>query len=449
MHTLEELRAGRLAGIQRLQLSCGLTTFPPEIYTLAESLEILDLSHNALTSLPDDLSRLHRLRIIFCSNNPFTALPAVLGRCAALTMVGFKSCRIRHVPAAALPPKLRWLVLTDNAVEALPDDIGQRPLQKLMLAGNRLRALPDSLAACTTLELLRIAANALDELPPWLAELPRLSWLACAGNPFSAPATRPAAPGELAADACPDVPWPALTLGRKLGEGASGVIFEAMLDGGAVAVKLFKGAVTSDGLPDAEMDACIAAGVHPNLIPVLGRVTGHPDGRHGLVLALIDPDYRNLAGPPSLESCTRDLYAADKRFTLPAALNIARGIAAAARHLHQRGILHGDLYAHNVLHSAHGRALLGDFGAASAYTPGGRDAAWLERIEVRAFGCLLEELAERCDGAAAAAPASAAPGLSPAVAALRELANECLDAPSLRPRFADIERRLAALDSTF
>jgi hypothetical protein len=437
MHTLEELRAGRLAGIQRLQLSCGLTTFPPEIYSLAESLEILDLSNNALTSLPDDLSRLYRLRIIFCSNNLFTELPAVLGRCAELTMVGFKSCRIRHVPAAALPPKLRWLVLTDNAVESLPDEIGQRPLQKLMLAGNRLRALPASLAGCTTLELLRIAANALDELPPWLAGLPRLSWLACAGNPFSAPAAMPAAPGELAADACPDVPWAALTLGRKLGEGASGVIYEATLDGGAVAVKLFKGAVTSDGLPDSEMDACIAAGVHPNLIPVLGRVIGHPDGRHGLVLTLIDPDYRNLAGPPSLDSCTRDIYAADKRFTLPAALSIARGIASAARHLHERGILHGDLYAHNILHCAHGRALLGDFGAASAYAPGGREADWLECIEVRAFGCLLEELAERC----AEAPAE--------IAALRALAAECLDAPSARPRFADIERRLAALDNTF
>jgi hypothetical protein len=437
MHTLEELRAGRLAGIQRLQLSCGLTAFPQEIYSLADSLEILDLSNNALTSLPDDLTRLYRLRIIFCSNNPFTELPAVLGRCTELTMIGFKSCRIRHVPAAALPPKLRWLVLTDNAVASLPDEIGQLPLQKLMLAGNRLRTLPASLAGCATLELLRIAANQLDQLPPWLDGLPRLSWLACAGNPFSMPAATPAVPAELAADACPDVPWPALTLGRKLGEGASGVIYEAALDGGPVAVKLFKGAVTSDGLPDSEMDACIAAGVHPNLIPVLGRVIGHPDGRHGLVLALIDPDYRNLAEPPSLDSCTRDIYAADKRFTLPAALSIARSIASAARHLHERGILHGDLYAHNILHCAHGRALLGDFGAASAYTPGGRDEAWLERIEVRAFGCLLEELAGRCDSAPAA------------ISALRALAAECLDAPSARPRFTDIERHLAALDNTF
>ncbi|HCJ51709.1 MAG TPA: protein kinase, partial [Gallionella sp.] len=67
MPTLERLRCGKLAGIKRLDLSCGLTQFPDEIYDLAESLEILNLSGNALTSLPDDLPRLHKLRVIFCS----------------------------------------------------------------------------------------------------------------------------------------------------------------------------------------------------------------------------------------------------------------------------------------------------------------------------------------------------------------------------------------------
>ena len=74
-------------------------------------------------------------------------------------------------------------------------------LQKLMLAGNRLDTLPDSLAGAPNLELLRIAANRFEALPPWLAALPRLAWTAWAGNPFEraarcpAPACRPS-PGR-------------------------------------------------------------------------------------------------------------------------------------------------------------------------------------------------------------------------------------------------------------
>ena len=107
--TFSRLRDGSLRGARRLAISAGLTEFPNEIFALADTLEVLDLSGNALTSLPDDLHRLHRLRVLFASDNRFTALPASLGRCAQLEMVGFKANRIVDVPAEALPPHLRWL----------------------------------------------------------------------------------------------------------------------------------------------------------------------------------------------------------------------------------------------------------------------------------------------------------------------------------------------------
>jgi len=441
MSSLQQLRTGALAGTRRLQLACGLREFPPEIFDLAETLEILDLSGNALSSLPDDLPRLRKLRILFCSDNQFTELPEILGQCPRLSMVGFKANRIRKVAAQSLPAQLRWLILTDNQLEELPAAIGNcTQLQKLMLAGNQLRTLPAELAACSRLELLRIAANRLAEFPSWLLSLPRLSWLAYAGNPFCEDLEAAAL-----ADPITDIQWDALRLLQQLGEGASGVIHHAEQQSGgtarSLAVKLFKGAVTSDGLPHSEMAACIHAGRHPNLIPVLGKVKDHPTGAQGLVMPLIDPEFRNLAGPPSLESCTRDIYATDTRFALDALLGIAHGIASAASHLHRRGIMHGDLYGHNILHCGRGRVALGDFGAASFFAPAASPlASGLQRLEVRAFGCLLEELLERWDGQATAAASRATRD------ALADLKAACLDEDiGCRPLFADIEQSLSAL----
>ena len=434
MHSLEDLRAGRLAGARHLKLAAGLTEFPREIFTLVDTLEVLDLAGNALTQLPDDLPRLGRLRILFCSGSPFEALPEVLGACPRLEMIGFRGCGIRTVPEAALPPGLRWLILTENRIEALPAAIGRcSRLQKLALAGNRLASLPPEMAGCTGLELVRIAANRLDALPGWLPALPRLAWLAYAGNPFCAAVE---ADRQREGRSHPFA-WDALEIGEVLGQGASGVIHRALWhDGGErreVAVKLFKGAVTSDGLPEDEMAACLGAGAHPSLIPILGQLAGHPEGRQGLVMELIEPAFRSLAGPPSLDSCTRDVYPADTALSPAQVLGIARGIASAAQQLHARGINHGDLYAHNILYHQDGRVLLGDFGAASFVPPGEPQlAAALERIELRAFGCLLEELAGHCPPA---------PGVT-----LAQLARRCLVAdPRERPSFAEVEEALARL----
>lgn len=427
MDTLAQLKAGLLAGTTRLDLACGLSEFPEEIFSLADTLQVLNLSGNALTRLPDDLYRLKELRVLFCSDNPFTRLPEGLGRCEKLSMVGFKANRIVDVPASALPPNLRWLILTDNRITTLPDELGNcHALQKLMLAGNRLTSLPASLARCEQLELLRIAANRLPALPGWLLHMPRLTWLAYAGNPMSAGYSTP--PG---AGIDTQLPWAQLQLQQQLGEGASGVIQQARLaDGQSVAVKLYKGEITSDGSPLNEMNACISAGDHPGLIKVLGRIDGHPEGIAGLVMELIEPAFANLARPPSLDSCTRDVYPQGLQLAGHTALRIARAIAAVAGHLHEQGINHGDLYAHNILWRDDGHCLLGDFGAASFYPTGSSDTAQaLQRLEVRAFGVLLGELLEHCEQAPEP---------------LWQLQRDCMQPEVLqRPAFSEVLRRLA------
>ena len=426
LEVLSQLRAGQLKASQKITIAADLTEFPLEILELAPTLEVLDLSNNRLRSLPDDFDRLQNLKILFLSQNEFDHLPEVLGRCSQLSMVGFKANRIRVVSGKSLPPLLRWLILTDNAIEELPLEIGQlKSLQKLMLAGNQLKVLPDEMINCINLELIRLAANQLNALPEWLLTLPKLSWLAFGGNlGQSFKLQNPI-----------DIQWQDLTLGDRLGEGASGIIHSAvwqnedsLLD---VAVKIFKGAVTSDGLPEGEMQACLAACSHENLVGVLGQIANHPSGQRGLVLPLLDKDFEILGGPPNFESCTRDTFESHRTFTPSLILKIAQGIASAAAHLHNRGISHGDLYAHNILVDRSGKPILSDFGAASFYEPRSVLGLKLEQLEVRAFGCLLEDLLDRCLE-------------NELTLILRQLQKSCLQPDSfLRPTFKTIVQQLA------
>lgn len=426
---LHRLEAGHLSGTRELRLAAGLTELPEALLGLADTLEVLDLSDNRLTALPEWFARFTRLQILFASNNPFTVLPDVLGRLPALSMLGFKANRIEHVPAAALAPTLRWLILTDNRIAELPDTLGHcRPMEKLMLAGNRLQRLPDTLAACENLALLRVAANRFEALPDWLLGMPRLSWLAYAGNPLNAQA-EDAALDRARSTA---IRWQDIELHGLLGEGTSGRIHAARWRGENVACKRFKSRMTSDGLPHSELAASLAAGTHPNLVGALALVEDD-DGRDaGLLMPRVPEGSRTLAGPPSRTSCSRDVYTPNACFTPTEALRIAHGVAAAVAHLHAHGLLHGDVYAHNTCWHPDGSVLLGDFGAASLLPEDARIASALKRQEVRALGCLIEELGERTD-AAIGEP-------------LLELAAECMR-PELqhRPSAAAVRDRLQAL----
>ena len=68
-------------------------------------------------------------------------------------------------------------------------------------------------------------------------------------------------------------------------------------------------------------------------------------------------------------------------------------MASLVRHLHARGVSHGDLYAHNTRIDDAGHALVGDFGAANVLEGLDTDLrAGVERTEVRSFGALLDDL---------------------------------------------------------
>lgn len=434
---LEELHAQAGNDIRRVTLSCELSEVPPDILTCSPNVEFLDLSRNNLATLPDWIDQLSSLRILFLSYNRFTEIPEVVGRCRSLRMLGMRNNQIEHIPTHALPNSLRWLTLTNNYISSLPESIGTLPgLQKLLLAGNRLSNLPTSLKDLNSLELIRLSANTFETFPEWLFEIPSLAWIALAGNPCT----------SVQSDIIHKVPaisWKDLSLEQELGRGASGSTYRAIhrtCDGRSceVAVKVFTSHVSSDGTAQDEMAAAIHAGRHSNLTSTIAPLEDHPESQSGMILDLIPPWFKNLAAPPSFESCTRDVYSADVEFSLQQMTSYALDIASAANHLHRLSIIHGDLYAHNILVDTD-RALLSDFGAACRYdTHTEIQPALIQRVEVHAFGILLNELLTRTHPSTSGTHESL-------LKHIVDIANLCTEKRvALRPSFEEVERLLSA-----
>jgi hypothetical protein len=128
-----------------------------------------------------------------------------------------------------------------------------------------------------------------------------------------------------------------------------------------------------------------------------------------------------LGGPPSFETVTRDTYPADLIIHPMAAFSILVGISSALEHLHHRGISHGDLYAHNILidrgFSSDQYPLipifedvgeiaqysfylptLCDFGASSTFSDDVPWGSYIPKLEIRAFGCLVDDILARIRG---------------------------------------------------
>lgn len=431
---MEQLRSGALAGSVSIKLSENLTEFPSELFTLVESLEMLDLSGNNLSSLPADFGKFTKLKIAFFSDNLFTEYPEVLAQCPLLEMVGFKSNHIETISENALSKNIRWLILTNNRIEQLPASIGNcYRLQKVALAGNQLRELPHEMAACRNLELLRISANQIQELPEWLMQLPKLSWLAYADNPCSIEQQNNVL--------LPEIPWKELDVKEQLGEGASGIISKAVWKqffDKEVAVKVFKGEVTSDGLPLSEMNTCAAAGNHPSLVTLLGKIIHHPHEKEGLVFDLIPSSFKNLGKPPSFITCTRDVFNEDIFFSLNDLTQIAFNTASVLEQLHSKGIMHGDFYAHNIMIDDEANTLLGDFGAATMYDITSAESSLHEKLDVRAYSCLLDDMIERLITDETE---------NPVVESFKILRSDCFkEVVADRPSFKEILLRIASFN---
>lgn len=402
----------------------------PTILTLPALTEItkLDLFNTNISSLPSSLPTcLPNLSILFCMKNKFTVVPAVIGQCPKLQMVSFKSNSLREIHPQALNTQLRWLILTDNQLTSIPSTIGRCiQLQKCMLSGNLLESLPPEIANCHNLELIRLASNRLKEPPMALLQLPKLSWVAFSGNPFlfqscddggSSSHAQVQTMEEKHGVQLKEFPQDELddpSKGIELGMGASGITRKYTLktfkryhdeepdDNGRVAelvdvaVKEYYSTITSDGNPQEERKiSMIASSLGcQSLINVLGQTK-----KRNLVMELLT-DYQVLAGPPSMETCSRDVYEEGMKISIKRATAIVEHLLFALMKLHEKGICHGDFYGHNILISNNideNRVWLTDFGAAFLYNENSQYGKLVEAVERRAFGHLVREVSHLLD----------------------------------------------------
>lgn len=224
-----------------------------------------------------------------------------------------------------------------------------------------------------------------------LLDLPSLCWVALSGNPFIQNTKLVAEADKLKLSVISDIPEESGTI---LGKGAGGITRKTTWEERSqlVAVKTFVGAMTSDGSPEEErrMSLTVSSKVKsPFLISLLGETPGG-----SLVMEYLE-NYSALAGPPSLESCSRDVYTRDNTYMTEAqAISMVSGLIEVLEQLHFHGVIHGDFYSHNILISDDDRSKvkLSDFGAAFFYDTEAEYGTKLQRTELRAFAVFVDEI---------------------------------------------------------
>ncbi|KAL9181489.1 LOW QUALITY PROTEIN: hypothetical protein ACHAXT_010294 [Thalassiosira profunda] len=361
------------------------------------------------------------------TDNKFERIPEVIGKLDNLKVISLKGNLLEELSTVNLPTSsLVWLITTNNNIRTIDPNIAElKHLRKLMLSHNNIESIPVELGSCKELELVRLANNQINAVPDEVLRLPKLAWISISGNPVSKP------PSHVAKV----IPKSDIEVQSKvLGKGASGTVYQAKYEGKDVAVKMFKGGKGgSDGT--AEDEAAINGLIdHPLAISAIGVIPGEDGAFNGMVMKLLDGTFP-LGKVPSFDTVTRDEGPAphSENLTGEQVLSVVWNIASVLEYIHSSvGVSHGDVYLHNVLRDG---TMLSDWGASFVYDrEKAESAAMYERIEVLAFGHLVQDLyAWHLGSALDSSP-------------LNDLTSSILQPDqSKRPDFATIKGKLAAM----
>jgi hypothetical protein len=182
-------RGGLLPAAMNLSLEgLNLDALSPTLFRLpANTLNVLYLDNNQLTSLPAEIGALTGLTELGLSRNRLTSLPAEIGALTGLTHLSLIDNQLTLLPAeiGALTG-LTWLGLNGNQLTSLPAEIGALTgLTQLGLSRNRLTSLPAAIGALTGLTWLGLNGNQLTSLPATLGEIPANANVDVRDNPIT------------------------------------------------------------------------------------------------------------------------------------------------------------------------------------------------------------------------------------------------------------------------
>ena len=153
------------------ELYLGMNRFsiiPDPVFYLSTSLTALELPSNELEEIPERISVLVNLtRLDICSNH-ITSIPDEVGKLTNLIYLRGRANLIEHVtPLIGQLHSLSTLDLRQNELESLPNDClpTSGALEKLLLSDNLLRSVPELLSECVGLTELDLAGNKISSLP--------------------------------------------------------------------------------------------------------------------------------------------------------------------------------------------------------------------------------------------------------------------------------------------
>jgi len=148
----------------------GLTDLPPRIGEL-RNLRMLDLGHNALTSIPGTI---RVTDFLYLHDNQLSSLPSM--NLPRLRYLNASENQFTEFPNAICSmTSLLELRITDNEVQSLPDCIASlKQLRELHLRNNVLRTLPDAIGQLSELRQIDLRGNPIESLSAAILSLPRL-----------------------------------------------------------------------------------------------------------------------------------------------------------------------------------------------------------------------------------------------------------------------------------